>query len=102
MFVFQGLIKETSRSHSDSPHSIGGLLRTIDQPDAGTSQQISMTLSGVEPAITASERSHTHALDSAAAGFRHLIACVNVNVKKKLCFFVSSKANTNASNEIIG
>jgi len=51
--VVHGLqIIEASRSHSDTPHSVG---RTSDQPDAETStwQQTSMTPMGFEPAIPA-------------------------------------------------
>jgi hypothetical protein len=73
----QGLfIIEASRSHSDTPHSVG-FLWTRDRPDAETStctthdthkRQTSMPPTGFEPAIPASERPQTHALDRAATG----------------------------------
>jgi hypothetical protein len=85
--VGQGLlIVEASRSHSDTPHSVG-LLWTTDQPDAETStcrqhknthkRQTSMPPAGFEPVIPASERQHTHALDRAAAG----VGCRNIQYK---------------------
>jgi hypothetical protein len=68
------LIIEASRSHSDTPHSVG-LLWTSDQPDAVTSTWQHTTLTadnhapaGFEPIIPASERQQTHALDRAATG----------------------------------
>ena len=70
------LITEASRSHSDTPHSVG-LLWTSDQPDAKTYAWQHTTLItdrqpcppvGFEPAIPASERSQTHALDCVATG----------------------------------
>jgi hypothetical protein len=69
--VGQGLlITEASRSHSDTPQSVG-LLRTSDQPDAETStwqhkhsQETDIHApAGFEPAIPAIERPQTHALD---------------------------------------
>jgi hypothetical protein len=74
------LIIEASRSHSDTPHSVG-LLWTSDQPDAGTStwqhntrkRQTSMPSMGFEPAIPASERPQTHALGRAATGSGYLV-----------------------------
>jgi len=75
--VGQGLlIIEASRSHSDTPNSVG-ILWTSDQPDAETStwQHTTLTketcmlpLAGFEPAIPESERQQTLALDRAAAG----------------------------------
>jgi hypothetical protein len=75
--VGQGLlIIEASRSHSDTPHSVG-LLWTSDQPDAETAtytthnnhkRQTSMPPAGFEPAIPASEPPQTHALDWPATG----------------------------------
>ena len=64
-----------SRSHSDTPHSVG-LLWTSDQPDAETSDNtqhsqetdIHVARAEFEPAIPASERPQTHALDRAATG----------------------------------
>jgi hypothetical protein len=67
-------IVEVSRSHSDTPHSVG-LLWTSDQSVAETpnmtthnthNKQISITPAGFEPAIPASQRSQTHNLDRAA------------------------------------
>jgi hypothetical protein len=65
---------EASQSHSETPHSVG-LLCTSDQPVAETSTWQHKTLTrdrypclpvGFEPAIPASERPQTHALDHAA------------------------------------
>ena len=63
-----------SLSHSlDTPHSVA-LLWTSDQPDLCLAtldthnRQTSMTPAGFEPAITASERPQTQALDRAATG----------------------------------
>jgi hypothetical protein len=75
--VCQGLlIIEASQSHPDTPHSIG-LLRTSDQRSTETSlyltthnthtRQTSMSPAVFEPAVQASERSRTRALDRAAA-----------------------------------
>jgi hypothetical protein len=68
------LILEASRSYSDTPNSVG-LLLASDQPDAETSVWQHTTLAtdthapaaGFEPAISASWRPQTHALDRAAA-----------------------------------
>jgi hypothetical protein len=74
--VGQGLLRmEASRSHSDTPHSVG-LLWTSDQPDAETStwphnthkRQTSMRRAGFEPTIPARKRSQAHPLDGAATG----------------------------------
>jgi len=62
-----------SMLHDHTQHSVG-LLWTRDQLVAETSdytqlsQQTSMPLAGFEPAIPASERPQTHALDRAATG----------------------------------
>jgi hypothetical protein len=65
------LIVEASRSHLDTPHMVG-LLWMSDQPDAETSTWQHTTLTrhrnpclpaGFEPAIPASQRPQTHALD---------------------------------------
>jgi hypothetical protein len=65
--VGQGLLMiEASRSHSDTPHSVG-LLWTRDQPDA--EKFIRQQTAGFEPTIPVSERPQTHALDPAATGF---------------------------------
>jgi hypothetical protein len=70
--VGQGLlIIEASRSHSDTPHSVG-LLWTSDQPRRRDlyltahnthKRQTSKLPVGFEPTIPASERPQTHALD---------------------------------------
>jgi hypothetical protein len=75
--VAQGLlIMDPSRSHSDTPHSVG-LLWTGDQPDAETStwQHKHCTRyrhpcppAGFEPAIPVSQQLQTYALDLAATG----------------------------------
>jgi len=75
--VGQGiLIVETSRSHSDTPHSVG-LLWTSDQLVAEDlyltthnthNRQTSMPPVGFEPTVPASERPQTHTLDRAATG----------------------------------
>jgi hypothetical protein len=78
LLISQGLlIIEASRSHSDTPHSVG-LLWTREKPDAETAyythkRQIFMTPAEFEPAIPASERPKTHALDRAATGIRYII-----------------------------
>jgi hypothetical protein len=68
------LFTEATRSHSDTPHSVG-ILWTNDEPDAETSTWQHQALTrdiyapaGFEPAVPASKRPQTHALDSAAAG----------------------------------
>jgi hypothetical protein len=75
--VDQGLLViEGSRSHSDPPRLVG-FLCTSDQPErrdfyvynTQNSQETDIrTLAGLEPAIPASERPQTHALDRAATG----------------------------------
>jgi len=76
--VSQGLlIIEASRSHSNTPHSLR-LLWTREKTDAETSyythkRQISMTPAEFEPAIPASDRPKTHALERAANGIRYII-----------------------------
>jgi len=68
------LVFEASQSHSDKPHSVA-LLWTSNQPDAETStwQHTTRTRDshapvGFEPAIPASERTQTLALEHAATG----------------------------------
>jgi hypothetical protein len=70
------LIIQASRSHSDTPHSVG-LLWTSDKPDAATStwqytnthkRQTPMSPAGFEPAIPASDRPQTQVLGRAATG----------------------------------
>ena len=73
--VDQGLlIVETSRSYSDTPHSVG-IVWTSDQPDVETSttynthkRQTSMPPAGFEPTISAGERPQTHTVGRAATG----------------------------------
>ena len=80
------------RSHSDTPHSVGFLWMS-DQPDAETStwQHTKLITDrhpcppvGFEPAVPASERPQTHALDGAATGIGgyyiyHLFESYNLN-----------------------
>jgi hypothetical protein len=73
--VGQGLhIIEASWSHSDTTHSVE-LLWARDQRDQTSTwqhtthnRQTTMTPGGFQPAIPASERPQTHALDRAATG----------------------------------
>jgi len=74
--VGQGLIIENSRSHTDTPHSIG-LLWMSDQPptkrtapdNTQHSQETEIHAPlGFEPAIPASEWPQTHVLGRAAIG----------------------------------
>jgi hypothetical protein len=85
--VGQGLlIIEDSWSHSDTQHS-EGLLTTSDQPlnsdlylttHNNQKRQASMSPAGFEPAIPASKRPQTHALDRAATGIGTIIlVCIN-------------------------
>jgi hypothetical protein len=85
----QGIIfVKTSRSHSDTPHSVG-LLWTNDQPDAKTSlwqhtsltkTQTSTPSAGFEPIIPANDRAQTHALDRAAPGIGQEVTWRILNV----------------------
>jgi len=67
------LIIEASRSHSDTPHSVG-LLWTSDQPDTETSTWQHTTITrdrcmppkGFEPTIPVTKRPQTHEFDRAA------------------------------------
>ena len=70
------LVIGASRTHSDTPYSVG-LLWTSDQPDAETCTWRHTTSTRdrrpcpparFEPTISASERLQTHALESGAAG----------------------------------
>jgi len=58
------------RAFAITPHSVG-LLWTSDQSVAETPawQHTALTRDRFEPAIPASEQTHTHALNRAAAGF---------------------------------
>jgi hypothetical protein len=75
--VNPGLLYEVLRSHSDTSHP-AGLRWTSDRPVAETSteqqqntQKRKTHSTGFEPAISASERPYTHALDRAATGIGH-------------------------------
>jgi hypothetical protein len=92
--VGQGLlIIEASRSHSDTPHSVQ-LLCTGDQPDAETptwqhttlttERETSTPAAGFEPAIPASKRLHTHALDRAATGIGRITSLGSEILKTKV------------------
>ena len=67
------LIFEGSRSHSDTPHSVG-LLWTSDQLVAitctsqHTTHNRQTSPAGLEPTIPTGERPQTYALDRAATG----------------------------------
>jgi hypothetical protein len=69
----QGPLIETSRSHSDTPQSLG-LLWMRDQPEADLrltkhntrKRQILMSAAGFETTILGSKRPQTHALDRVA------------------------------------
>jgi len=69
------LIAEVSKSHSDTPHTVG-LLWTSDQPVEKAyvttyntqKKQASMSLAGFEPAFPAIERQQAHVLDLAVTG----------------------------------
>jgi hypothetical protein len=70
------LILKASRSHSDTPHSVG-LLWTCDQPDAEATyltthnnhkKQTSMNPVEFEPAVPRRELQQTHPLDRVATG----------------------------------
>jgi hypothetical protein len=90
--VGQGLLTvEASRSHSDTPHSVG-LLWTRDQADAETStwqhtnthnRQTSMSPAGFESAIPESERPQIYALYRVATGIGpHIISRAVVSIHK--------------------
>jgi len=73
-------IAEVSRSHLDTPHSIG-LLWTSDRPVAQTplphNRHTSMPPVTFEPAISASKRPQTHASDRAATGIGSWMVAVS-------------------------
>ena len=106
------LIGKASRSHSDTPHSIGHLW-TIDQPVARDlyltthnthKRQSSMPLSEFEPIIPVSEQPQTHALDRAATGIGVLLLWNKIMyryfiirhylVLRKLLFILSVTSNS--------
>jgi hypothetical protein len=77
------LIIETSRSHSDTTHSVG-LFWTSDQPDAKDfylttdnthNRQTSVPPAGFETAIPVSQQLQTHTLDSATTGMGPPFVC---------------------------
>ena len=81
------LVVEASRSHSDTPHSVG-LFWTSDQPDTETAtytthnthkRQTCMPPAGFKAAIPARERSQTHALDCAATAIGTVHGDANMN-----------------------
>ena len=81
--VGQDLIK-SSLSHSDTPNLVG-FLWTSDQPDAETttwqhSRKTSIPPAGFEPAVPASVRPQTHALDLATTGIGCLGLLVILNL----------------------
>jgi len=88
------LMTEVSRSQSHTSHSVG-LLWTSDQPDAYTSlpdktqylQEISMSPAGFGPAIPASQRPQTQALDRRATGIRKCV-CMCVCIYIYICIFI--------------
>jgi len=67
------LVIDASRSHSNTPNSVG-LLLTSDQPNALASSPQHTILAtdmrpvGFEPTISASERPQTHTLERAGTG----------------------------------
>jgi hypothetical protein len=92
------LIIEASRLHSNSTHSVG-FLWTSDQPIAEnhiwqittfTTDRHTCTLAGFEPAIPASQRPQTHALDRAVTGIRiiqfKIINCILLILSWKALF----------------
>ena len=89
------LMTEVSRSQSHTSHSVG-LLWTSDQPDAYTSlpdktqylQEISMSPAGFGPAIPASQRPQTQALDRRATGIRKCVCmCVCIYIYMYIYLF---------------
>jgi len=74
---------EASRSHSQTPHSVG-LFWTSDQPDAQPyntqhSQETFRLPAGIEPTISVSERTQTHGLERAATGIGCSFQIVPIN-----------------------
>jgi hypothetical protein len=78
------LIIEASRSHSDTPHSVV-LLWTRDRcvAEASTRQHTTLTRDRFEPAIPASERPQTHALEIAATVIGHFHICLSSSRRRK-------------------
>ena len=81
-------IVETSRSHSDTPHSVG-LLWTGDQPVPDITQhshkiQTSMPTPEFEPANKERGRTQTYALDRTATGISLTLSFSNkINITAK-------------------
>jgi hypothetical protein len=80
------LIVQATQSHSDAPYSVG-IFWASDQPHAVTSAGQTTTLTrdrhhapaGFGPAIPASERLQTYALDRAATGMGYIQITVVIN-----------------------
>jgi hypothetical protein len=83
--VGQGLlIIEASRSQSDTPHSVGLLwpARSRGTTHSTHKRQISMAPAGFEPALQASERPQTYALDGAALGSAKMYLFTYFNISR--------------------
>jgi len=81
--VGQGLlITEVSRSHPDTPHSVG-LLWTGDKPELTThntqNRKIFMTPAGIESAIPITEKPKAHNSYGAATGIEPCVYTVKLN-----------------------
>jgi hypothetical protein len=97
---YRAMAYSVSRFHDhiqlDTPHSVG-LLWTSDQPDAETATitthnkhkaRTCMPSARIEPAIPASERPQTHALDSRPLGWAEPF-CTVLNVKTCIAYEVN-------------
>ena len=101
------LIIEASRSHPDTPHSVG-LLRTTDKPDAENFiwQHSTKKRDRFETAVSASERMENHVLNGVASGIKEPFVDLNnpsqhpVFQNRPLCLSSSLPA-FNRSNPII-
>ena len=78
IIVSQGLlIVKASRSHSDTPHSVGRVTSPSQRPLPDNThkthkRQASLLPAGFEPLISASERPQTHASDCPTTGIGKL------------------------------
>jgi len=76
------LIVEASRTHTDTPHTVG-LLWTGDQPELTTynmqKREIFMTLAGLESAIPITKRPKAHTSDSAATEIEPFVYTTKLN-----------------------